>query len=117
MPIVEQHDISDDDEMHHKNIQIEIPEGDLQEIVKIKIEKIEILQGVIGKLNQRIGTELVEADDEKVSSSFARSRKNTSENINTLIYQIDKEFGKSFYYINNVRMPDIELKRNLIFMN
>lgn len=117
MPIVEQHDISDDDEMHNKNIPIEIPEGDLKEIVKIKIEKIEILQDVIGKLNQRIGTELVEADDKEVSSSFARSRKNASKNISTLIYQIDEEFGKSFFYINNVRMPDIERKLYLIFNN
>lgn len=85
--------------------------------MKIKIERIEILQDVIGKLNQRIGTELVEADDEKVSSSFVRSRKNASENISTLTYQTDEEFGKSFFYINNVRMPDIELKHYLIFKN
>lgn len=78
---------------------------ELRNHLKIKVERIGILEKTISNLSTRIGTEIV-SDDKKTDnrSALALSRyfKNSSD-VNTLHYQMDTEFGKNIFFITNVR--------------
>lgn len=106
MRIVEMHDIEDDDDRtENASSSVEIFEGDLR--LKIKQEKIELLENAIKKLTQRVGIEIIEEDDNN-NNPPARSRHFDSNKIvNTHAYLLDSEFGEKFYYLNNVCKTEI----------
>lgn len=112
--IIEIHDITENnDNQSDENISSPIDDcnDDLQTKLKIKTEILELLVNVNKKLNQRIGTEIIEDDDED-SLASARSRNGDLKYIvNTREYQTDSEFGKKYLYLNNVCKTDIKHKQ------
>lgn len=101
--IVEKHDILDDDDQT-ENASVEIFEGDIR--LKIKQEKIDLLENALKKLTQRVGIEIIEDCDN--NDTPGRSRDFDSKKIiNTHAYLLDLEFGKKFFYLNNVCKTEI----------
>lgn len=111
--IIEIHDITknNDNQCENASNPIDDYNDDLLTKLKIKTEIVEQLVNVNMKLNQRIGTEIIEDDDEG-SSSSARSRNCGLKCIvNTREYQTDSEFGVKYLYLNNVRKTGIKHKQ------
>lgn len=81
-------------------------EYNLKSDLKIKEERIEMLQVTIKKLNERLGTEVIDDNESSAQLPFKRQHSNGL-NVNTLHYQRDEEFGKPYFFITNVRQCDI----------
>lgn len=103
--IVEKHDIEDHDgQTENASSSVEIFECDIR--LKIKQEKIDLLENAIKNLSQRVGIEIIEDCDN--NDTPARSRDFDSKKIvNTNAYLLDSEFGKKFFYLNNVCKTEI----------
>lgn len=105
--VVESLDISSDDDndsarTENNNPQIDGSPHALIQLLKIKQEKIETLEHTVKVLGNRIGTEII-ADDDDNAGCPTLKRPLSKDTVNTRNYQIDGEFGKSIYYITNVR--------------
>lgn len=81
-----------------------MPTHDLFKHLKVKQERISLLENTVKDLNNRIGTEIIDDDCYEIGSSLALSRYDRNENVNTLHFQLDTEFGKKIYFITNVRI-------------
>lgn len=80
----------------------ELDANELRNRLTIKQEHIDSLQNTVKKLNNRLGTEIVDGSED--AANFLRPRRyENSKNVNTLHYQNDLEFGKNIYFITNVR--------------
>lgn len=105
--VVEAWNISSDSEKENGDelVQSELGTDDLVNRLRIKQEQNNVLQSTVKKLNSRLGTEIID-DNENGSSSLVCYE--NSKNINTLTYQRDAEFGSSFYFITNVKFISIQ---------
>lgn len=67
--------------------------------LQIKKEKIELLECTVRKLNVRIGTEIIDVDDNVggINTTSVTIPRYVS-CVNTLHYQLDEEFGKKKFH-------------------
>lgn len=72
--------------------------------LKIKQEKIDLLENSLKLLNGRIGTEIIDDEGNAVGTDVGSMERviHNESNVNTLHYQLGAEFGKTFYFITNV---------------
>lgn len=72
-----------------------------ESVLKIKKERIDVLENAIRALSDRIGTEIIDDSDEDHGANSIKVTRYEN-NVNTLHYQLDDEFGEKFYFITNV---------------
>lgn len=92
---------------------------DLLKRLKIKQERIGLLENTVKNLNSRIGTEtLRDADSNDLgSSSTALSHYKKNPDVNTLHMQTDETFGKGIYFITDVITLSYNYMMNSIHNN
>lgn len=105
---IELHSDHEDKEQNRESVSAENDLGlesgpELVASLKIKEEKIELLEYAVKMLSDRLGTEIVDENDENETSLMERTRRYET-NVNTLHYQLDEEFGKTIYFITNVNI-------------
>lgn len=111
--VVEDWELSSDeehDDLEQIPLQSEVGTPNLGSVLKIKKEKIELLEAAVKNLNERIGTENIKDDRDDAASGGASNltltlrRYKRNPDVNTIHYQTDSEFGKDIYYITDVRV-------------
>lgn len=101
--VVERWEISSESENENEAyIQNDVNPHDFINRLQIKKEQNKFLQTAVNKLNIRLGTEIVD-DDENAACSFAMRRYENSMNVNTLHYQRDADLGQKFFFVTNVK--------------
>lgn len=95
---------NESEETVQQNVFDELEEPELLLRVKIKQERIGLLENTVKNLNFRIGTEILrDADSNDLGlSSTALSHYDKNPDVNTLHMQTDETFGKSIYFITDV---------------
>lgn len=74
--------------------------------IAIKIENLQkdnqLLQATVGKLNCRLGDEIIHDSESDDNDSDVLHDENVDPNINTLHFQLDSSFAAKYYYITDV---------------